>query len=402
MITVTEKLIGNIEFSIRANAAPFITYIIGNNGTGKSRLLSRICEIYENDESTRIKSILCVSNGISDRFRFTNGNKRRYLGARGVGNAIFRSSLDREIAKFLVHGIRPGKMAFLNKLSNALGFQFKLTFPRNKKSPVTAATLADMIDQRKIKNVPLNKLISTEGRIWLAKIAREGIAIEKITIEQARELTIFLDLNPEVRITVSNQDYSISFSELSSGEQNRIATALKIIAHAENNTLVLIDEPEISLHLKWQMEFHDFISGIMSAYENYHVLIATHSPVIVSQAAKDTTSDAIVVLESLDNKTMNSDAQLDQMDFRSRNSNEIKSFDGLTLDLFDIATYNTPTIDFRIADAILGASEHGKPIKPEVDNLLALLTKEGVTESKKATIREAITLIKQHFGNNKQ
>ena len=42
------------------------------------------------------------------------------------------------------------------------------------------------------------------------------------------------------------------FSELSSGEQQMLALLVKVIVSATPNARILIDEPEISLHVSWQ------------------------------------------------------------------------------------------------------------------------------------------------------
>jgi predicted ATP-binding protein involved in virulence len=43
---------------------------------------------------------------------------------------------------------------------------------------------------------------------------------------------------------------------------------------------ILIDEPENSLHPKWQREYIGFLQGFIGYKENVDVIIATHSPLI--------------------------------------------------------------------------------------------------------------------------
>jgi predicted ATPase len=49
----------------------------------------------------------------------------------------------------------------------------------------------------------------------------------------------------------------------------------------EANSLVMIDEPELSLHVNWQERF---LSDLKSVIEiaNFDALIATHSPYIIN------------------------------------------------------------------------------------------------------------------------
>ncbi|WP_444933051.1 AAA family ATPase [Microbulbifer sp. JTAC008] len=80
-------------------------------------------------------------------------------------------------------------------------------------------------------------------------------------------------------------EYSKKFSirEASSGEQCVISTILGVAAEIENNSLICIDEPEISLHPEWQERYIDLLLKTFSTYQGCHFIIATHSPQIVSQ-----------------------------------------------------------------------------------------------------------------------
>ena len=70
--------------------------------------------------------------------------------------------------------------------------------------------------------------------------------------------------------------------DLSSGEFAMLATILSISAAAkEPHTLVLLDEPELSLHPNWQMTLIDNLDRAL-ANQVCHLLIATHSHLLVS------------------------------------------------------------------------------------------------------------------------
>lgn len=60
----------------------------------------------------------------------------------------------------------------------------------------------------------------------------------------------------------SDNGEQIKLSQLSSGEQNQIVIYFDLIFKTERNALVLIDEPEISLHVAWQKEFLTSINKI--------------------------------------------------------------------------------------------------------------------------------------------
>lgn len=70
-------------------------------------------------------------------------------------------------------------------------------------------------------------------------------------------------------------------TELSSGEQHEIVLFYELLFKVPENSLVLIDEPEISLHIVWQKEFINDMSEIVRM-RNFDILMATHSPQIVN------------------------------------------------------------------------------------------------------------------------
>jgi len=73
--------------------------------------------------------------------------------------------------------------------------------------------------------------------------------------------------------------------ELSSGQKCIILTMLNIAGSIEDNSIICIDEPEISLHPKWQKEYISLLVKLFSNYKGCHFIIATHSPLIVSEVS---------------------------------------------------------------------------------------------------------------------
>jgi len=78
---------------------------------------------------------------------------------------------------------------------------------------------------------------------------------------------------------------------LSSGEQHEIVLTYDLLFKTVPNSLVLIDEPELSLHLTWQGHFLPDLLKIVKV-ANFDVIIATHSPFIIGNRR-----DLMVALE---------------------------------------------------------------------------------------------------------
>ena len=72
----------------------------------------------------------------------------------------------------------------------------------------------------------------------------------------------------------------IPLSALSSGEQHLIVLIGKLIFEVDANTLVLLDEPEISFHPEWQEKFLTILEDVRKI-NNFSALIATHSSILI-------------------------------------------------------------------------------------------------------------------------
>lgn len=70
-------------------------------------------------------------------------------------------------------------------------------------------------------------------------------------------------------------------TSLSVGEQHEVVLLYELLFKARPDSLILIDEPEISLHIAWQEQFLRDLHE-MTRLSQFDVLIATHSPQIIS------------------------------------------------------------------------------------------------------------------------
>ncbi|MDD0816429.1 AAA family ATPase [Curvibacter sp. HBC28] len=74
----------------------------------------------------------------------------------------------------------------------------------------------------------------------------------------------------------------ISPSKLSSGEQHELVLFYKLIFKSNKDDLILIDEPELSLHISWQNKFIADLKDV-ALLNSFSAVIATHSPDIISE-----------------------------------------------------------------------------------------------------------------------
>lgn len=79
----------------------------------------------------------------------------------------------------------------------------------------------------------------------------------------------------------SGEYQEIPVSKLSSGEQNELVLFYELLFKSKPSSLILIDEPEVSLHISWQNCFIEDLKEI-ATLNNLRFIIATHSPDIIS------------------------------------------------------------------------------------------------------------------------
>ena len=115
----------------------------------------------------------------------------------------------------------------------------------------------------------------------------------EVYTEMSKKVTLFIDLINKhyikKEISVSEEGLSVSstitkepipLAKLSSGEQHLFILFYNLLFKCPKNSMVLMDEPEISLNISWQKSF---VSDLMQIMElnPIRILMATHSPSIV-------------------------------------------------------------------------------------------------------------------------
>lgn len=86
--------------------------------------------------------------------------------------------------------------------------------------------------------------------------------------------------HPAEGLVVRSKGIRLELGQLSSGEQHEIIMAYYAIFGVASNSILLIDEPENSLHVVWQNHYLDEMESIARKLK-IQILIATHSPQII-------------------------------------------------------------------------------------------------------------------------
>lgn len=279
-------------------------YLLGDNGTGKSRFLSKI----SSDKNIN-RPILMMSFGISDRFKFSKKlSNRVYLGQRNSSNAIFLANREKEISKLLLDNMI--KEGMLKEIINKnLGIEFVIELPKEEnmydarslrrlKEPPNSKQNSSSEDDARKKKREENEKKFNENKLAISELIKSKKTEFEIKDMQLMLTGLDYGLNITTKFKYKEQSNSLDhikeeistpLNELSSGYQVKILLLARLTNNIKDNSIVLIDEPETSMHIKWQNIFHSELNSIIQdcGIENSTIVVATHSPAILTSAIGD-------------------------------------------------------------------------------------------------------------------
>jgi predicted ATPase len=336
-------ILGNLELDFTdKEGKPVNTIIIaGENGVGKSQLLNIIFELsngalsnikrnekrifqiqlsdkevnilkqndqtkhyFDKDYEDNILQITIDYNIISDwrqvdiRGKIKNGFSESFIGT------VFIHNDTRSILRTIFSDVE------INFTSNDISTVTSRNIDtENLHRERSSSNLATEITQLLIDVQSLDALEFTE---WARTNPGQLIDDDKIDVRLRRFTTAFDYMFPTKkykRIINSNNSKHIVFEEngkemsinnLSSGEKQIVFRGSFLLKDKESSkgALILIDEPEISLHPTWQLKVLGFFKKLFTNQEGEQtsqIIISTHSPFILHNANR--MDDKVIVLQ---------------------------------------------------------------------------------------------------------
>jgi len=135
-----------------------------------------------------------------------------------------------------------------------------------KSAKVLSVYLSDSEEKLKVYDDLLTKI-----ELFVNIINQKDFAFKSIQISSNKGFSFYQN----------KQKQELNLTDLSSGEQQEVVLLYELLFKTTPNTLILIDEPEISLHVLWQKAFIDDLQAIAKV-QNIKFLVATHSPQIIN------------------------------------------------------------------------------------------------------------------------
>lgn len=202
--------------------------------------------------------------------------------------AAIAAEIDKTYPNRLIEQFKEENEKTILKKSQLVKNLNKLNTLRNE---LIEVGLMDVTEDEVLDNTfVLTKEISTVFNVYVEDSNKKLSAYS----DMSKRVKLFIDLINKhflyKKITISSTegftlkstitDEKILLKQLSSGEQHMFILYYHLLFKYAPNTLILLDEPEISLHISWQK---DFIADLLQIMElnPMTLLIATHAPSIV-------------------------------------------------------------------------------------------------------------------------
>ena len=117
----------------------------------------------------------------------------------------------------------------------------------------------------------------------------------------------------EKTIRFIKNEESINIDELSTGEKQIVFRGAFCLKNSKvlTNGLILIDEPELSMHPKWQKKIFKYYRNIFSedSVHNVQMIVTTHSDHVVSEALSCNDDVKVIVLKNENGNIIAHDAR---------------------------------------------------------------------------------------------
>jgi hypothetical protein len=126
--------------------------------------------------------------------------------------------------------------------------------------------------------VELISKYNDEVRTAMDPVERYRTSVNGFLSDSGKEL--MFDDSGNLRVAIREDPHPRPITALSSGERQLVVilTHLAFNPQAKRANILIIDEPELSLHLRWQ---ELFVDAIVSASQDIQLILATHSPSII-------------------------------------------------------------------------------------------------------------------------
>lgn len=112
-------------------------------------------------------------------------------------------------------------------------------------------------------------------------VLQKAELLQQIINSRLLRKTLAVDSHDGLSVRRDSDHHVIELDSLSSGEQHEIILMFNLLFEVQPGSLVMIDEPEISLHVSWQTNFVSDVQRIADL-AGFQFIVATHSPQVIN------------------------------------------------------------------------------------------------------------------------
>ena len=263
-----------------------VSILIGENGSGKSQMHGQLTTEYLRQG----KKVIAISNSIYDKFPDSGRNLHLLRDRAG------RKKAKRSIKTALLN-ISPEDITRLKNASEALRFiGYDPVFGLERIS-VTVDMLDNALSRDEFRDYlspseidSIKSLLFKSGTynsepiVWLSLTDFSFREVDRASLIQLLKwegVLKKLQIIDTFNIFLRKNGQEISLFEASSGELSFISTIVYLSTTIDENSVILIDEPENSLHPSWQKDYIKILVELFYLYQP-RVIAATHSALIVT------------------------------------------------------------------------------------------------------------------------
>ncbi|MBO6272836.1 AAA family ATPase [bacterium] len=304
-----------LDFNNHQNNKIFNTIILaGENGTGKSTILNSLAtflnagtfepfaEIIYNTDENSYKLYKNEDNPVIHMRQDLNNG-----GASSKNNNMDRISNDKEDIRY--YGVQysraksgfntaPVRTIMTSQLDDSKYFNDDSDDYTNIKQLIVDIDSQD--DKLCHKELMTRKTLKDEEFEPICKMIRFKRAFNNF-FENIKFIGIDDENRDEKRIIFEKHGDIISIDELSTGEKQIVFRGAQMLRNMNNiqGGLILIDEPELSMHPKWQekiLKFYKDLFTDVNGNQNVQMIITTHSDYVIKSALEDTNNNLIIIL----------------------------------------------------------------------------------------------------------
>ncbi|EGQ9702559.1 ATP-binding protein [Vibrio parahaemolyticus] len=163
--------------------------------------------------------------------------------------------------------------------------------------------IVDVVTQDSLEYMNINKSLGTQARSWAeyypeSKTYRFQNAFDSFFDKLKYDKTD--DHEDEKTIFFRKNGVSIPVDELSTGEKQIVFRGIYLLKNSKvlKGSAIMVDEPELSMHPKWQQRILSYYKSLFTRNEvqEAQLFFATHSDHVISEALADNANNLVITL----------------------------------------------------------------------------------------------------------